>query len=87
MQVENLELNYVWHENVCSLPWCIWLHLDKNLDCLFSLNMPVKVQWVKGLSAINGPKKVENNLLFVVLTHVSFYVSEPSQDDKLSFMQ
>lgn len=49
--------------------------------------MPVKVQWVKGLSATNGPKKVENNLLFVVLTHVSFYVSEPTQDDKLSFMQ
>lgn len=56
---------------------------------LFSSNIPVKVQWVKGLSATNGPKKVENNLLFVVLTHFFMYLSRvrmincPSCNDQI----
>lgn len=79
------KLNLTWECLQSPIMHLIALRQEPGLS-LFSSNIPVKVQWVKGLSATNGPKKVENNLLFVVLTHF-FYVSEPSQDDKLSFMQ
>lgn len=80
------KLSLTWERPQSPMMHLITLRQEPGLS-LFSSNMSVKVQWVKGLSATNGPKKVETNLLFVVLTHFSFYVSEPSQDDKLSFMQ